>query len=92
MPSTTFNVVDSIDIRGRGVVLVSDKTFSDFLEVKCCNVEITTPNGTVLKDVGYKEWVHRGSAVQEEEIEALFIKKRTSFEIPIGSFVKITQA
>ncbi len=92
MPSTTFTVVDAFDIRGRGVVIVGDKSFSDFLEIKQCNVEITTPTGDVLRCIAFKEWLHPSSTPHPEDAEAFFIRERSKSQIPIGSVVKVTQA
>jgi hypothetical protein len=90
MPSTAFRVVETLDIRGRGVVLVGDKTLHGLPEFSHCSVEITTPNGAALRDIAYKEWIHLRSTSHPEETEALFIKKKTSFDIPVGSLVRVS--
>jgi hypothetical protein len=91
MPRTTFKVVEAFDIRGRGVVLVGDKSFSDFLEAKSCDIEIITPNGDVLKGVAFKEWLLGSSTTQPGKIEAFFIRGMNKAEIPIGSMVSVEQ-
>jgi hypothetical protein len=91
MPWTTFKVVEAFNIKGRGVVLVGDKACSDFLEIKSCNIEIITPNGDVLKGVAFKEWLHRSSTPQPNEIGAFFIRGMIKADIPIGSMVSVKQ-
>ncbi len=91
MPRTTFKVVEAINIKGRGVVLRGDKPFSDFLEIKSCDVEIITPHGNVLKGVAFKEWLLGSSIPQPDEIEAFFIRGMKKSDIPIGSLVRIKQ-
>ena len=91
MPRTTFKVVGTFDIKGHGVVLVGDKAFSDFLEIKSCDVEIITPDGDVLKGVAFKEWLHGSSIPQPDEIEAFFIRGMNKSDIPLGSMVRVEQ-
>ncbi len=91
MPMTTFKVVETINIKGRGVVLRGDKPFSDFLEIKSCDVEIITPNGDVLKGVAFKEWLLGSSTPQPDEIEAFFVRGMKKSDIPIGSLVRVKQ-
>jgi hypothetical protein len=92
MPSITFTVVDAFDIRGRGVVIVGDKAFSNFLEIKQCDVEITTPTGAFLRCIAFREWLRPSSTPHPDDTEAFFIRGRSKSEIPIGSVVKVTQA
>ena len=83
--------MEAFNIRGHGVVLVGDKSFSDFLEIKACDVEIITPNGDILKGVGFKEWLLGSSTPQQDEIEAFFIRGIKKSDIPIGSMVRVQQ-
>lgn len=83
--------METFDIKGHGVVLVGDKSFSDFLEIKSCDIEISTPNGAVLKGVAFKEWLHGSSTPQPDEIEAFFIRGMNKSDIPIGSMVRVEQ-
>jgi hypothetical protein len=92
MRSTTFTVVDAFDIKGRGVVIVGDKAFLDFLEIKQCDVEITIPTGDVLRCIAFKEWLLPSSTPHPDDTEAFFVRGRSKSEIPIGSVVKVTQA
>ena len=85
MARTTFKVVEAFDIKGFGVLLVGDKSFSHLLEIKSCDIEIITPNGDVLKGIAFKEWFHRSSTPQLDAIEAFFVR---GADIPIGSKVK----
>lgn len=91
MPRTTFKVVKTFNIEGHGVVLVGDKAFSDFLEIKSCDIEIITPNGDVLKGVAFKEWLLHASTPQPDDIEAFFIRGMKKSDIPIGSMVRVKQ-
>jgi hypothetical protein len=91
MPRKTFKVVEAFNIKGHGVVVVGDKACSDFLEIKACDIEIIMPNGDVLKDVCFKEWLLRSSTPQPDETDAFFIRGRTKSEIPIGSMVRVKQ-
>jgi hypothetical protein len=91
MPRTTFKVVEAFDITGHGVVLVGDKSFSDFLEIKSCDIEISTPNGDVLKGAAFKEWLLHSTTPQPDAIEALFIRGMKKSDIPISSMVKVKQ-
>ena len=91
MPSTTFKVVEAFSIRGHGVVLVGDNTFSEFLETKSCDVEIITPSGDVLKGVAFKEWLLGSSTPQPNQIEAFFVRGMNKADIPIGSMVRVKQ-
>ncbi len=91
MPRTTFKVVETFNIKGHGVILVGDKSFSDFHEIKSCDIEIITPNGDVLKGVAFKEWLLGSSTPQPNEIEAFFIRGMKKSEIPIGSMVRVKQ-
>ena len=91
MPRTTFKVVEAFNIKGRGVVLLGDNSCSDFLEIKSCDIEITTPHGDVLKGVGFKEWLLRSSTPQPDETEAFFIRGMNKSDIPIGSMVRVKQ-
>jgi hypothetical protein len=91
MPRTTFKVVEAINVKGHGVVLVGDKPLSDFLEIKSCDVEIITPNGDILKGVAFKEWLLGSSTPQPGEIEAFYIKGMNKTDIPIGSMVRVKQ-
>lgn len=91
MSSLTFTVIDAFDIKGRGVVIVGDKTFSDFLEIKRCDFEVTTPTGDVLRCTAFKEWLHPSSTPHPDDTEAFFIRGRSKAEIPVGSVVKATQ-
>ena len=92
MPRTTFKVVEAFDIKGHGVVLVGGKSFSDFLQIKSCDVEIITPNGDVLKGIAFKEWVLGSSKPQPDAIEAFFIRGMKKSDIPIGSMVRVQQS
>ena len=83
--------MEAFDIKGHGVLLVGDKAFSDFLEIKSCDIEIITPNGDVLKGVAFKEWLHGSSTPQPDEIEAFFIRGMNKSDIPIGSMVRVEQ-
>ncbi len=91
MPRTTFKVTEAFDIKGRGVVLVGGKSFSDFLQIKSCDIEIITPNGDVLKSIAFKEWLHGSSTPQSDEVEAFFIRGMKKSDIPIGSMVRVQQ-
>jgi hypothetical protein len=91
MPKTTFKVVETFDIKGHGVLLVGDKAFSDFLEIKSCDIEIITPDGDILKGIAFKEWLLRSSTPQTDEIEAFFIRGMNKSNIPIGSLVSVKQ-
>ncbi len=91
MPNTTFKVIEAFNIRGHGVVLVGDKSFSDFLEIKSCDIEIITPNGDVLKGVAFKEWLLGSPKTQQDEIEAFFVRGMKKADIPIGSMVSVNQ-
>ena len=91
MPRTTFKVVETLNIRGHGVVLVGDKSVPDFLEIKSCDVEIITPNGDVLKGVAFKEWLLGSSSPQTAKIEAFFVKGMKKSDIPVGSIVRLNQ-
>ena len=91
MPRTTFKVVETLNIRGHGVVLVGDKSVPDFLEIKSCDVEIITPNGDVLKGVAFKEWLLGSSSPQAAKIEAFFVKGMKKSDIPVGSIVRLNQ-
>jgi hypothetical protein len=91
MPRTTFKVMEAFDIKGHGVLLVGDKAFSDFLEIKSCEIEIITPNGDVLKGVAFKEWLLHSTTPQSDEIEAFFIRGMKKSDIPISSMVKVKQ-
>ncbi len=83
--------MEAFDIKGHGVLLVGDKAFSDFLEIKSCDIEIIKPNGDVLKGVAFKEWLHGSSTPQPDEIEAFFIRGMNKSDIPIGSMVRVKQ-
>jgi hypothetical protein len=91
MPRTTFKVVEVFNIKGHGVVLIGDKSFSDFLGIKSCDVEIITPNGNVLQGVAFKEWLLGSSTPQLNEINAFFIRGMKESDIPIGSMVQVKQ-
>jgi hypothetical protein len=91
MPMTTFKVVETLNIRGHGVVLVGDKSFSGFLEIKSCDIEIITPSGDVLKGVAFKEWLRGSSTPQSDKIEAFYIRGMKKSDIPIGSMVRVKQ-
>ena len=91
MPRTIFKVVEAFNIKGHGVVLVGDQSFSDFLGIKSCDIEIITPNGDVLKGVAFKEWLHGSATPQPDEIEAFFIRGMKKSDIPIGSMVRVKQ-
>ncbi|HTR45483.1 MAG TPA: hypothetical protein VMH06_07210 [Thermodesulfovibrionales bacterium] len=87
----TFKVVEAFDIRGHGVLLVGDKAFSDFREIKTCDIEIIKPNGDVLKGVAFKEWLLYSTTPEPDEIEAFFIRGMNKSDIPIGSMVRVKQ-
>jgi hypothetical protein len=91
MTTKTFMVVDTLNIRGRGVVLVGGKSFSDFIEIKSCDIEIITPNGEVLKGVAFKEWLLDSSPSLPDAIEAFFIRGMKKSDIPLGSMVRVQQ-
>lgn len=83
--------MEAFNIKGQGVFLVGDKSFSDFLEIKPCDVEIITPNGDVLQGIAFKEWLLGSSTLQPDEIEAFFVRGMKKSDIPIGSMVLVKQ-
>ncbi len=91
MAMTTFKVVEALSIRGHGVILVGDHSFSDFLEIKACDIEIITPNGDVLKGVAFKEWLLGSSTPRSDDIEAFYVRGMKKADIPIGSMVRVKQ-
>jgi hypothetical protein len=91
MPRIIFKVVEAFNVKGHGVILVGDRSFSDFLGIKSCEVEIITPNGDVLQGVAFKEWLLGSSTPQPNGINAFFIRGMKESDIPIGSMVRVKQ-
>ena len=84
----TFEVEDTFEIAGRGVVVVGGED-DQRVSVGCrWIVEIITPEGENLRRAASKEWLLR-KAEPLDETTAFLVLDTTKKEIPIGTIFNI---
>ena len=90
MPSLTYSVTDTFEIKNRGLVILGEATCDAVRVGKECEVIIITPLGRTIKAKGYKEWLLRRNP-EPLESEAYLVEGVSKSDIPIGSVATITQ-
>ena len=90
MPSLTYSVIDTFEIKNRGLVILGDSTCEAISVGKECQIVIVTPSGQKLTRKGYKEWLLRRTPDPLEN-EAYLVVGISKSEVPVGSVATITQ-